>query len=92
MVLTPPVFGSLPARDRHKCLRRNLPGNPQTFPSLSFCHSNMDGWQFFYDANRNQVICIDDYGYNIIKDLLKNGYCYAEYKENDENYQDYEWN
>ena len=42
----------------------------------------MDGWQFFYDANRNQVIMIDDYGYNIINDLLENGYCYAEYKEN----------
>ena len=59
---------------------------------ISFWHSNIDGWQFFYDANRNQVIMIDDYGYNIIDELLENGYCYAEYKENEEDYQDYEWN
>jgi len=59
---------------------------------ISFYHSNIDGWHFLYDANRNQVICIDDYGYNIINDLLENGYCYAEYKENGEDYQDYEWN
>lgn len=59
---------------------------------INFYHSNMDGWQYFYDANRNQVICINDYGYNILEDLLQNGYSYAEYKENNEDYQDYEWN
>lgn len=59
---------------------------------ICFYSSNWDGWNYFYDADKNQVICINDYGYNILHDLLKNGYCYAEYKENGEDYQDYEWN
>lgn len=58
---------------------------------IYFYCSAIDGWQYFYDANIDQIISIDDYKYNIINDLLNNGYCYAQYKQNID-YDEYEWN
>jgi len=60
---------------------------------LQFHHSQQDGWQFIYDANRNQIVYITDYGYDEIINLLEKGKVELEYKENDlESYADYEWN
>ena len=60
---------------------------------LQFHHSSRDGWQFIFDANRNQLCYITDYGLDEIEKLLKEGKVTLEYKENDlDLYGDYEWN
>ena len=59
---------------------------------LTFYESNQDGWSYFYDANRNMVIMLDDYGFNLLKELLDKKEIELTYIENGEDYKCYEWN
>lgn len=59
---------------------------------LSFHHSNQDGWYYYYDANRDLVFPINDYGYDLFQDMLNGNTVEIEGRENDETYADYEWN
>lgn len=60
---------------------------------LQFYHSSVDGWQYIYDANRNKVCYVTDYGFDEFDTLLEHGQVTLTYKENDlELYGEYEWN
>lgn len=59
---------------------------------LMFYESNMDGWRYLYDANRNQICIMNDYGYDEINELIEKKKIEIEYKDNDEDYSNYEWN
>lgn len=59
---------------------------------LSLYHSCMDGWTYLYDANRNLVYPMNDYGYDLIRDLIKGKSIEVMGKDNDSDYSDYEWN
>ncbi len=59
---------------------------------IYFYHSNVDGWQYFYDANRNKVVWLTDYGFNEIERMLKERKITLPYVENGEDYIGYEWN
>lgn len=38
---------------------------------LSLFVSNMDGWMYLYDSNKDNLYCMTDYGYDHIADLIK---------------------
>ena len=59
---------------------------------LSFYHSHWDGWQYLYDANRNIVFLLTDYGFDELSTLLKKKQITLEGRPNDDVYDEYEWN
>ena len=60
---------------------------------LTYYHSYQDEWQYLYDANRNLVFTLDNYGWNAFDDLITNGTVTLDGAENtNELYGDYEWN
>lgn len=59
---------------------------------LSFYESGHDGWSYLYDQNRDKVIMLDDYGFDLLKELLDKRQIELTYVDNGEDYQGYEWN
>jgi hypothetical protein len=69
-----------------------IQGDDLFFKDLYYYHSCVDMWQFIYDANKNLVYIMDDYGYNLLSDLQKGKEIKVMGRENNEDYQGYEWN
>ena len=58
---------------------------------LTFCSSNVDGWEFLFDANRNLVFRMNDYGWDWFTDLIRDREITLYGMPNDENFEGYEW-
>ena len=54
--------------------------------------SQVDGWIYLYDANRDAVYRMNGYYHSFIHDLLSGKLVIADARPNDETYADYEWN
>ena len=59
---------------------------------ITFCGSMMDGWNYFYDANQNLVYPLNDYGYDLIDELIDKGTVTMYGRPNDGDYEGFEWN
>lgn len=59
---------------------------------MEFYHSNTDGWSYIVSMNHQLVFPMDDYGYDLIRDLMKGKDISVMGRDNLPDYADYEWN
>ena len=69
-----------------------IQGDDLFFKDLYYYHSGIDGWIYLYDSNKNLVYPMDDYGYNLFRDLKNGKSIEIMGRENNDDYTDYEWN
>ncbi len=59
---------------------------------IYFHHSSIDGWWYFYDANINKVMSLNDYGFDHIAELMEGKSVFLPYIDNDIEFAEFEWN
>lgn len=67
-------------------------GDALFWKDMYFYESHIDGWSYIHDSHNDYVYPMNDYGYNLISDLMKGKQIKVMNKPNDEDYKDYEWN
>jgi len=66
-------------------------GDDLFWNDLEYYHSGVDAWQYIYDANRDLLYPMDDYGYDLFCDLMKGDEIKVMGRENNSDYEGYEW-
>ena len=59
---------------------------------MEFYHSNTDGWLYIVSMNHQLVFPMNDYGYDLIHDLMTGKDISVMGRDNLPDYADYEWN
>jgi len=59
---------------------------------MDYTHSDQDGWQYISHVNSQKVFPMDDYGYDLIRDLKEGKTIQVMGRDNLPDYEDYEWN
>lgn len=59
---------------------------------MEFYHSNTDGWLYIVSMNHQLVFPMNDYGYDLIHDLMTDKDISVMGRDNLPDYADYEWN
>ena len=67
-------------------------GEALFWKDLYFYHSSMDGWKYIVSMNHQLVFPMDDYGYDLIRDLMEGKNISVMGRDNLSDYSDYEWN
>jgi len=62
------------------------PNNDELFWNDLYIESS-DGWLYLHDANRDEVCCVDDYGYNLFNELKTGKKVIFHYRPNDPDYE-----